>query len=73
LDELAAAWLESADRKAVTEASYAIERALTSDPFSYGINRTTPLLRIAYEPPLGVEFEIIEDDKKVRVLRVWSL
>ncbi|HXD89268.1 MAG TPA: hypothetical protein VN641_22440 [Urbifossiella sp.] len=31
------------------------------------------MLRMAYEPPLGIEFEIIEDDKKVRVLRVWSL
>lgn len=25
------------------------------------------------EPPLGIDFEIIEDDKKVRVLRVWTV
>lgn len=42
LDELAAAWLESADRKAITEASFAIERALSSHPFNYGIGRKLP-------------------------------
>jgi hypothetical protein len=27
--------------------------------------------RVAFDPPLGIEFEVIEDDKKVRVLSVW--
>ena len=30
-------------------------------------------VRIAFHSPLGIEFEIIEDDKKVLVLSVWSI
>ena len=73
LNDLAAAWLASADRDAITEASHLIEQALMSQPLTYGSPRGASVTRMAYEPPLGVEFEIIEDDKKVRMLRVWSL
>lgn len=38
-----------------------------------GLTTAWSVIRMAYEPPLGIDFEIIEDDKKVRVLRVWSL
>jgi hypothetical protein len=27
----------------------------------------------AVELPLGIEYDVIEDDKTVRILRVWSL
>ena len=36
-------------------------------PANSSVNRT------ATDLPLGIEYEIIEDDKTVRILRVWSL
>jgi hypothetical protein len=38
-----------------------------------GESRDSSVNRTAFDRPLGIEFEVIEDDKKVRVLRVWSL
>jgi hypothetical protein len=29
--------------------------------------------RTEIDPPLSIDYEIIEDDRKVRILRVWSL
>jgi hypothetical protein len=73
LDELAQAWLDSTDRNAVTEASFNMEQELTTDPYSCGFPRLSPTDRTAVRLPLGFEFEIIEDDKLVRVLRVWAM
>jgi plasmid stabilization system protein ParE len=72
-DDLARAWLAAEDRNAVTAASNTLDRALASDPYALGIPIGTPQIRTASEPPLAIDFEIIEDDKKVRVLRVWSV
>jgi hypothetical protein len=70
---LADAWLHATDRSAVNVASHLIDQALAGHPLRFVTPRIYSVIRMAYEPPLGVEFEIIEDDKKVRVLRVWSL
>lgn len=72
-EELADAWLNAPDRDAVTSASHRLDQALASNPFACGFYRDSPVNRTAIEFPLGIEFEIIEDDKQVRVLRVWSL
>ena len=71
--DLAAAWLAAADRNAVTVASHQIDLDLAADPFAIGIARNASVNRTAYEPPLGVDYEVIEDDKTVRVIRVWSV
>lgn len=72
-DGLASSWLGASDREAVTTASHRIDLALSHHPLRYGTGRQSSVIRMAYEPPLGIDFEVIEDDKKVRVLRVWSL
>jgi hypothetical protein len=73
LDELAAVWTAAADRNAVTAASHRLEQDLARDPYGRGIARNASVNRTATDLPLGIDYEIIEDDKKVRVLRVWSL
>jgi len=71
-DGLADAWLAAADRVAVTDASYWIDQRLGQNPFACGVPRDASVNRTVVERPIGVDYEIIEDDKKVRVLRVWS-
>jgi hypothetical protein len=73
LNALAAIWNDSTDRNAVTTASHWLEQAIENRPIGFGEARNSSVVRIAFRPPLGIEFEIIEDDKKVRVLRVWSV
>jgi hypothetical protein len=72
LNALAQIWNLSADRNAVTTASHELEQTMERRPLGFGEARGSSVLRIAFRPPLGIEFEIIEDDKRVRVLRVWS-
>jgi hypothetical protein len=42
-------------------------------PFAVGIARNSSVNRTVTDLPLGIDYEIIEDDKLVRILRVWSL
>lgn len=70
-DQLAAAWLAAPDRDAVAAASFRIERELGRRPLTIGESRTSSVNRTYFDHPLGVEYEVIEDDKRVRVLRVW--
>lgn len=71
--ELAEEWLGAADRNAVTAASHALDRDLARDPHGRGIPRSRAPGYMAAELPLCVEYEVIEADKMVRVLHVWSL
>ena len=73
LDELAAVWLAAADRNAVTASSHRLESAIGNDPYTESFERNSSVNRTAIDLPLGLDYEIIEDDKKVRILRVWSL
>lgn len=72
LNMLAAASL-AGDRNAVAEASFRIERELRRQPLDVGESRTSSVNRTYFDRPLGVEYEVIEDDKRVRVLRVWLI
>jgi hypothetical protein len=73
LNQLAAIWNDSADRNPVTDASHWLEQTIGRRPLEFGESRKSSVVRIGYRPPLGIEYEVIEDDKKVRVLRVWSV
>jgi hypothetical protein len=73
LNELAAVWTAAADRNAVTAASHRLEQDVAADPHGRGLFRASSANYTAVELPLGVEYDIIEDDKTVRFLRVWSL
>jgi hypothetical protein len=73
IGQLATVWTAASDRTAVTEASYRLEMEIRADPYGVGVPRNTPLNRTAVELPLGIEYEIIEDDKTVRILSVWAI
>lgn len=72
IDQVTLVWLAAANRNAVTQAAHRLELALADQPF-IGTRRNSSVNRTATDYPLGIDFEIIEDDKKVRIIRVWPL
>ena len=72
-DNLADVWIVAPDRAVITRAAHQIDQDLAADPYARGFAYGSPANRTAIEYPLGIDYEIIEDDKKVRVLRVWSV
>jgi len=68
--ELAALWLGAANRRDVTDASKEIDSRLRLTPAEEGESRDLGQ-RILLVPPLGVTFEVLDDDRIVRVLDVW--
>ena len=69
-NRLAAAWLASADRNAITAAVYEIDNLLELFPSTTG-DISFDTVRVFEEPPLSVEFEINEAARSVTVLNVW--
>jgi hypothetical protein len=63
--ELAAVWLAAADRMAVTSAAAWLDDHLARLPLQIGESRASSVYRLAFHSPLGIEFEVIEDDKRV--------
>ena len=72
-NDLTSTWLAAPDRNAVTAASHRLDQDLATDPYAIGLPQGVPTARTAVDLPLGIEYEVVEDDKTVRVLRVWSL
>jgi len=72
-NELAAIWLAATDRAAVTHAAAWIEGQLVQTPLRLGTPQTSSVHRVAFQHPLGVEFEVIEDDKRVIVRAVFTV
>jgi hypothetical protein len=72
-ERLANAWLAAPDQKAVTVAAHVLDHHLAIDPLRFGESRMSSINRVAWEAPLGIEFDVIEDDKKVLVLTVWLI
>ena len=70
--ELAAIWNAAPDRNAVTAAASSLDRLLAHDPLRLGESRTSSVHRIAYHDILGVEYEVVEDDKLVIVHAVFA-
>lgn len=73
LRQLADIWTNATDRTAVTAASHRLDNELMRDPKNLGESRNASVNRTTLAMPLGIEFEVIEDDKKVRVVRVWAI
>ena len=69
LERLAELWLDASDPSAVTAANLEIDRRLARDPWSQGESRAGTR-RVFVERPLIIAYEIIEDDKRVIVLKV---
>jgi plasmid stabilization system protein ParE len=67
-EQLAAAFLASGDRRAVTAAARAIDEILRAAPLAFGESRDGEL-RVAFEPPLAVWFTVTESDRTVVIVR----
>jgi hypothetical protein len=72
LDELALMWSQSEDRAAVASASNEVDRLLAFSPHSQGESRGGNA-RVTFVRPIGVDYEILDDDRTVRVLTVWRV
>ena len=70
--DLAAVWLAVTDRQAVTFASTWFDKQLSRSPLQLGESRASSVHRLAFHSPLGIEFEVIEDDKRVVVQAVFA-
>ena len=71
-EELVRIWTEASDRSAVSAAANTIDRLLKSSPHDRGESRSGTV-RIFFVDPLGVFFDLQEEDRIVSVLRVWSV
>lgn len=72
-NDLAAAWLASDDRPAVTAAAHELEQRLASDPLHVGESRDSSVNRVDFVPPLGFTFDVVVDDATVYVTAIWLL
>ena len=72
-NELTNLWLSASDRNAVTAATAEIDRVLADQPLYAGHPVRSSVHRQLGIPPLGVLYEVIEDDKRVVVLAVFLL
>ena len=72
-DDLMSIWSLATDASAVAASTDRIDYYLTCAPLSFGESRESSLHRVAYLAPLGVEYEVVEDDKRVVVLRVFAV
>jgi hypothetical protein len=70
--DLAAVWLNAANRNAVTSAAHTIDGLLGQDPETRGTLRFDSV-RTLLVPPLGVDFEVVEPDRIVYVLTIWDV
>jgi hypothetical protein len=68
---LAAAWLASPDRPAVTAAAFQMEQKLAADPLHAGESRASSVNRLDYIDPLGFTFDVVVDDATVYVTAIW--
>ena len=72
-NDLTNAWLAATDQLAVTNAAHRLDLALERHPLVIGLPRNSSVNRTAVDLPLGIDYEIIEDDKIVRVIRAWLI
>jgi len=69
--DLVRIWTEAADRTAVTRAGNEIDRLLRTAPLNAGESRGLER-RILLIEPLGVDFLINVEDRRVAVIAVWK-
>ena len=70
-NRLAALWVNASDRAAVAAAADAIDARLARDPYANSESRTGSV-RVTFEPPLGVQYDVDDARRRVTVLWVWS-
>lgn len=72
-NDLADIWLNAPDQNAVTMASAEIDRLLKDDPLHIGSAMRSSIHRQLGVPPLGVLYEVVEDDKRMIVQAVFRV
>ena len=70
-DDLTALWLSSPNRAEVTATAREIDNILRNDPQRQGVGRTARS-RILIVEPFAVDFEVVIDDRLVRVVAIWQ-
>ncbi len=68
---LADLWTDAPDRAAVSAAVARLDARLARTPLYIGDPVDSSVHRVAYDAPIGIEYEVIEDDKKVIVRGVF--
>jgi hypothetical protein len=69
-NDLADLWLQGPDRDAIRSAADTLDDLLRFDAHSRGESRYESL-RVVLAAPLGVDIEVDQDNRTVRVLRAW--
>jgi plasmid stabilization system protein ParE len=69
--DLAAIWIDAEDRGAVASAADRIDGLLRESPHGQGEPHYASV-RILLVSPLGIDFEVLEDDRLAKVLTVWK-
>lgn len=69
--ELAALWMDSSKREAVTQAAHRIDQQLQKAPQQLGESRPHDC-RIYFDPPLGILFRVLPTNRLVEVVHVWE-
>jgi hypothetical protein len=70
--QLAAIWLASSNRTAITQASHEIDQTLRVDADTVGRRRSGSIRRF-WCFPLAVEFDVSEPDRLVTVVAIWDI
>lgn len=70
--DLADVWLRANDRASVTSAAESVDGLLKDDAATRGESRFGDL-RVMFASPLGVSFEVDEQDRVAYVLAVWPI
>lgn len=71
-NELASLWLDSDDRQTITDAAMQIDELLAAFPQDRGESRFGDI-RILFVSPLGVLFQVDEQNRRVQVIAVWQI
>jgi len=71
-NQLADLWVTATDRGAIADASNALDSMLRLNPFGVGESRSNNN-RVAYLSPLGITYDVHDEDRIVKVLAVWQI
>lgn len=69
--ELAALWMDSNKRDAVTKAAHRIDQQLQQSPEQLGESRTRDC-RIYFDSPLAILFRVRDSSQLVEVIHIWE-
>lgn len=71
LNDLTNLWLRTPHRERLTRLIPAVEKHLSQDPEGYGTCQFDTVYTVV-TAIMGMEYEVIPDDRHVHILRVWD-